>query len=45
MRNIITFLVLLTVLLGATAPAFARGASSDDCAPGSTDPDCAGKGP
>jgi hypothetical protein len=40
MRNIITLFALLMVLLGAAAPALARGTGADDCPPGSTDPDC-----
>ncbi|MDR3448395.1 MAG: hypothetical protein P4M15_01365 [Alphaproteobacteria bacterium] len=39
MHKFLTFLVLLAVLLGS-ASAFARGGRTDDCPPGSTDPDC-----
>ena len=40
MRNLITLLVLLTVLCGVSHVAFARGSGADDCPAGSTDPDC-----
>jgi hypothetical protein len=39
MRNAIALFFLLVILLGATV-AIARGGRSDDCPPGSTDPDC-----
>ncbi len=39
MRPLILFLVLLSLLCGATA-AMARGSGADDCPQGSTDPDC-----
>lgn len=40
MRHIITFIVLLTIILGATAAVARGGRTADDCPPGSTDPDC-----
>lgn len=43
MRKIITLLVLLATVFTVTV-AEARGGRSDDCTPGSTDPDCAGAG-
>ena len=45
MRKALSFLILIVMLLGATAfgvsAALARGGhSADDCTPDSTDPDC-----
>ena len=41
MRNVVTLLVLLAILFGATAAIARGGRDSNDCPPGSTDPDCA----
>lgn len=40
MRKLFALLLLLTVVFSATIADARGGRSSDDCAPGSTDPDC-----
>jgi hypothetical protein len=40
MRSLVSFLALLAVLLTVTAAEARGGRDSNDCPPGSTDPDC-----
>jgi hypothetical protein len=40
MKKVVSLLVMLLVLFGVAAADARGGRGSDDCPPGSTDPDC-----